>query len=110
MATIFLVNGDNKPQVQVNLTRADTQAVVNCVGATCTLKIRARGATATLFTVTASNNGTNLQNGILLFTLGANLTNIDAGAYEGEVNVVFNGGDIETVYELVDFVVREEFA
>ena len=91
MATIFLVNGDNKPQVQVNLTRADTQAVVNCVGATCTLKVRARGAVTTLFTVTSSSSNANLQNGILLFTLGANLTNIDAGAYEGEVNVVFNG-------------------
>jgi len=110
MATIFLVNGDNKPQVQVDLTRADTNAVVNCVGATCTLKVRARGESATKFTVTASDSGNNLLNGKLLFTLGANLTNIDAGAYEGEVNVVFNGGDIETVYELVDFVIREEFA
>jgi len=46
----------------------------------------------------------------LLFTLGSNLTNLASGAFEGEVSVVFNGGDKESVYEIVDFVVRDEFA
>jgi len=110
MTTLFLVQGDTGPQVQVNLTRADTGAVVDCSNSTCTLAVRSRGSETTLFTVTATNVGTNLADGKLIFSLGNNLTSINAGAYEGEVNVVFSSGIIETVYEVVDFVVRDDFS
>tara|TARA_R100000426_G_C4816448_1_gene108630 strand:- start:862 stop:1194 length:333 start_codon:yes stop_codon:yes gene_type:complete len=110
MTTLFLVQGDTGPQVQVNLTRADTGSAVDCSGSTCTMKVRARGSDSTLFTLTAANSGTNFQNGILTFAFGNNLASIDAGTYEGEVNVVFSDGSIETVFEVVDFVVRDDFS
>jgi len=110
MTTLFLVQGDTGPQVQVNLTRADTGSAVDCSGGTCTMKVRARGSDATLFTMTAANIGTNLQDGKLIFSVSNNLATIDAGSYEGEVNVVFSDGTIETVFEVVDLVIRDDFS
>lgn len=109
MTTLFLVQGDTGPQVQVDLTRADTGLAVSCQNANCTMKVRVRGASATLFTITANDTGSNLEDGKLIFSFGNNLLSIAAGAYEGEVNVVFSDGSIETVYETVDFVAREDF-
>ncbi len=108
--TVFLVQGDTGPNIKVNLTRADTGSAVNCASGTCTMKVRARGATSNSFTLTASDVGTNLENGILMFGVGSNLGSLSAGEYEGEVNVVFADGTIETVYETVQIVVREDFA
>jgi hypothetical protein len=34
---------------------------------------------------------------------------LDEGYYEGEVEVVASGGTRETVYEIVDFYLREDF-
>ena len=110
MTTLFLVQGDTGPRVQVDLTRADTGLAVNCSNGTCTMKVRVRGSEATLFTLTATNVGSNLQDGKLIFSFGNNLSSLAAGAYEGEVNVVFSDGSIETVYEVVDFVAREDFS
>ena len=110
MTTLFLVQGDTGPQIQVNLTRADTGSAVDCSGGTATLKVRARGSDTTLFTLTAANSGTDLQDGKLIFSVGNNIATIDAGSYEGEVNVAFSDGTVETVFEVVDLVIRDDFS
>ena len=110
MTTLFLVQGDTGPSIQVNLTRADTGLAVNCANSTCTLSVRARGSDTTKFVIVATNFGQNFQNGKLLFAIGNNLASIDAGSYEGEVSVTFSDGSIETVYEVADFVIRDDFS
>jgi hypothetical protein len=50
-----------------------------------------------------------LQNGQALFQFsGANL-DLAAGLYEGEVEVTFANSNIETIYEIIDFQVRDDF-
>ena len=108
--TVYLVQGDTGSQIKVILTRADTGAVVNCASGTCTMKVRARGSTSNSFTLTALDVGTDLQNGILIFSVGSNLASLTSGEYEGEVSVTFSGGTIESVYEAVQILVRDDFA
>ncbi len=51
-----------------------------------------------------------LDDGICIFIFASGQLDIDAGYYEGEIEVVSNSGTRETVYEVIDFYVREDFA
>jgi len=50
------------------------------------------------------------ENGIAVFVFAEGDLDLDAGEYEGEVEVVFNDGTRETIYELIDFTLRKDFA
>lgn len=110
MTTIYLVQGDTGPQIQINVTREDTGTAVDVSGGSAALKVRKKGASALAFTLTASDVGDNLQDGILYFSLdGGQLATIAAGSYEGELELTLGDSTVETVYEKVDIVIREDF-
>ena len=108
--TIYLVKDDNGSQLECRITREDTDTAVDLTGATALLKFRKKRTTGVLFTL---NNITiapvDLPNGQALFQFSAANLNLDAGLYEGEVEITFSNSNIETIYELIDFQVRDDF-
>ena len=110
MTTIYLVQGDTGPQIKIGVTRDSTGVAVDVSGGTARFKVRKKGTETILFTLTASDIGDNLANGTLYFSLdGGQLATITPGTYEGELELTFSDSIIETVYEKVDIVIREDF-
>ena len=105
-----LVKNDVGVDLQATLTRDCDGSVIDCSNATVTLKFRAKGKTATLFTVTAGNSGTNLQNGIAIFSFAAGNLDQPEGYYEGEISITFSDNSIETVFEIIEIYIRADFA
>lgn len=109
MTTIYLVQGDTGPQIRITVTREDTGSVIDVSGGSAKLKVRKTGSTSAAFTLTTTT-GSDLQIGVLVFSLdGGQLATIAAGNYEGEVEITFSDGSVETVFERVDIVIREDF-
>lgn len=105
---IKLVQGDTRPNIRVTLKDADGFAL-NVSGATVRFKFRQAGSPTTLFTVVClqPSNGTD---GVVIFSFPVGALNVAAGAYEGELEVDYGGGDFQTVYDLLKFSVRAQFA
>ena len=111
MTEIFkLVQGDTAPQIKVTLTREDTGLVEDLTGATVSLHFKKKGTSTVLFTITGQNTPQEEVAGVAYFVFSSGQLNLDAGNYVGEVEVVFQTGVRETVYEIIDFVLREDFA
>lgn len=106
---INLVQGDT-PSVRVTLTREDTGSAIDLSEATTSLHFRKKGATTVLFSATGSSTVAEALNGIVDFAFTSVQMNIAAGKYEGEVEIVFDNGNRETVYEILEFLLREDFA
>lgn len=105
---IKLVQGDTRPYIRITLKDADGTAI-NVSGSTVRFKFRQSGTSGTLFTVVCSqiNGGTD---GVIVFNFPVGGLDVEPGAYEGEIEVDYGGGDIQTVYDLLKFTVRTQFA
>jgi hypothetical protein len=106
---IKLVQGDTRPALTCTITDDITGAPVNISDATVVLKFRAVGAT----TLTATVNGT-VSNGpageVVFFPASApEMLQGAAGDYEGEIEITYPDDQIQTVYDLLRFKVREDF-
>ena len=106
MSTIYLVKNDTASQVKVTLTREDGSGAVLLTGATVELHFRSKHSLTKLWTSTGAI--TDADAGEVVFTLDGTKLQQDPGEYEGEVEVTFSGGGVETVYKLIDFVIRGE--
>ena len=107
--TYQLVRGDQAPQIQAKLTRDDTGAIIDFSGGSCALKFRAKGTTTTLFTLAAADVGVNFAGGIAVFSFSGTQLNIDEGYYEGEIEITYESGAVETVFAVLDFYLRADF-
>lgn len=123
---IKLVQGDSRPQIKATLTDDTTGAAIDLSGSTVRLRMRAVGSTTVLATVLGTlvaglenADGTITATapydvpgvgGRVVFIWGPTDLNIDAGDYEGEIEVTFQDGSKQTVYDLLKFKVREDFA
>lgn len=107
---INLVQGDTGPQIKVTLTRSDTNLAEDVSDATIRMHFRKQDTTTVLFSMTNQSTPEQQESGICIFLFSSGQLDIDAGYYEGEVEVVFQSGTRETVYEVVEFYVREDFA
>ena len=106
-----LVQADTGPQIKVTLTRSDTGSAIDLTTASsCQLHFRKKGATSVLFSLSNVSDATNEGNGIAIFAFSGTQLDIAAGNYEGEVEIVFNSGVRETIFETLDFVLRADFA
>ncbi len=107
---IYLVRNDNGSQLECRLTRDDSDVPVDLTDAVAKLRFRKKGTSTVIFTL---NNITvapvDLPQGQALFQFSAANLNLQPGLYEGEVEVTFNNSNIETVYETIDFKVRDDF-
>lgn len=106
---ILLVKNDIGSQIKVTLTRDDDNTAIDLNGVTVLLKVSKFGKTALLFTVTA-DAGSTVQRaaGVAIFTFSeANLDQV-VGRYQGEIELRFTSGAIETVYELLPITLRSD--
>jgi hypothetical protein len=107
---IYLVKGDIGSQIKATLTRDDDGAPVDLTGANVRLRVRKSGTTTTLFTTSASTaSPSQLLAGIVIFTFSEANLNREPGRYEGEIEATFPDANIETVYEFVEFMLRDDF-
>lgn len=110
MDTLYLVQSDNGSQIKIVITRDDTGAAVDLTNATPTLKFKKKSTSSVLASINSSTSlESELEAGIALFQFDTSALNITAGDYVGEVQVSFADGSVETVYEELDFVVREDY-
>lgn len=109
MSTIKLVRNDTGPQLRFTITDTLTGAPINLTGATVTLHFRRVNTDTVLFSrqATVVPPGTD---GIAVLAWNVGDLDLDAGEYEGEVETVLASGLRETIYNTLQFVLREEFA
>lgn len=118
--TLNVVTGDTLPAMTFTLRDSNTAAsgytldpndsatwaAINITGATVVLRVREIGSTSTPTTLSGvvvdGSAGTVMVN----FT---STTFPSAGQYEGELEITFSSGGIQTVVDLVKFKVRESF-
>jgi len=106
---INLVQGDSGPQIRAIITREDSGNTVDLSQATTRLKIRKRGATDILLTLTAVDVDELLSDGVAIFAFSDGDLDLSPGSYEGEIEVTFDDSVIETIYETLAFYIREDF-
>jgi hypothetical protein len=109
MQTYTLVQGDQAPQIQAILKRDDDGSLIDFSGGSCALKFRKKGTSVTLFTLAAADIGDNFAEGVAIFSFSGTQLDIDAGYYEGEIEITYSSGAIETVFAVLDFYLRADF-
>ena len=105
----YLVKDDNGTQIKATITREDTGNTVNLENATVRLKFRAVGSSTVLSTLTSTSSSVDAAEGIAVFVFTSSDLNVPAGSYEGEIEATFDNGNIETVYEKLEFYLRDDF-
>lgn len=112
MSTFLLVSNDTNAEISATLTRADSGLAVDLsdIGHAVYLRFRAAYSTSVLFTLTGLEaQPDDFASGVVAFDFGSNLTGLAAGDYDGEIEVKYPDNTRETVYEVVKFIVREDF-
>lgn len=105
MTKIYLVQGDTKPRVYVDLTDGEDGPGVDVTGATTvTLFFRRVGGTEVLSEIPCTIEPPSTVS--FKFPLG--MLDIQPGEYEGEMRFFF-GSDIQTLYRPLKFSVRAKF-
>jgi hypothetical protein len=106
---IKLVQGDTRPALVCSITDETTGAAIDVTGCTAVLKFRETGAATLQATVPGSiTNGAAGQITFYPASTPAMLQGA-AGEYEGEIEITFTDGQIQTVYDVLKFKVREDF-
>jgi hypothetical protein len=123
---IRLVQGDTRPQLRFAVTDPATGTPIDFSdgGVTVRFKFRAAGASATKETLMCSkmpgfieSDGTINTNppynvpgagGRVVLNWGPDSLDT-TGDFEGELEVTFSDGAVQTVYDFVKFTVREQF-
>lgn len=107
---IKLVQGDNLPFVRLSLTDPTTGSPINVSdgGVAVRVYFRAAGTDTVLSTIMCEkvNGG---ATGIVRFNFPDGVLDVEPGPYEGEVEIDFDG-QVQTVYEVLKFNVRSQFA
>jgi hypothetical protein len=112
MAAMLLVQGDTRTQIKTTITRAYDGSVVDLnTTSSVVLRFRKTYTTTVLFTLTATQAvAGDYAIGNATFSFTADNLDIDAGDYEGEIEVVYSSdGGKETVFEVLSFIVRQDF-
>ena len=119
--TINLVQGDTNPQLNFTLRDSKTAAsgktldeddsstwaAINITGYSIELKFRALNSTSVLFT--ESLGITTAADGTCYMIWPANSLDVEAGIYEGELQLTDGNSKVQTVYDKLKFKVREQF-
>jgi hypothetical protein len=106
---IKLVKDDTRPALVCTITDDTTGEALNLTGCAISLKFRALGADTLQATVVGAV--TDGPAGQVVFYPASNPVMLqgEAGDYEGEIEIVFADGQIQTVYDTLKFKVREDF-
>mgnify|MGYP003634978521 FL=1 len=118
--TLKLVTGDTLPELTFTLKDSNTAASgltldennsatwapINVTGATVKLRLRELGSTSVKSTLTCSVTNGSAGKVATDFPTGTLDT---AGTFEGELELTFPNGGIQTVNDLIKFKVRSDF-
>lgn len=104
---IKLVQGDTLPTITITLTDEFTGSAVDITGATVIVKFRAANTDIVLSTL--STTLTVPASGIFNFTFPSPTLDVEPGLYEGEIQVTFAGGAVQSVFDPLKFRVRKDF-
>lgn len=104
---IRLVQGDNRPYIRMTLRQADGTAMDLQNATSVVVHFRRAGDTAVLSTLvcTKLDGG---AGGEVSFNFPGQTLDVAPGAYEGEIEIDFDG-EKQTVYEVLKFTVRPQF-
>lgn len=106
---IKLVQGDSRPSLVVTLTDERSGNALNLTDTTPVLKFRAEGADVLIGEVT----GVVIDpvNGICVFRWSTvpGILDVEEGVYEGEIEIRYLDGTIQTVYGTLYFYLRAQF-
>jgi len=121
-----LVQGDTLPQPKAVITDSTTGLPVSLAGGSALMFFRAVGGTTLLSTVPgvlltgleADDGSVNTAapynvagfGGRVAFVWGPTDLSIPAGDYEGELQITFADGGVQSVYELMKFKVRAQMS
>jgi hypothetical protein len=104
---IKLVAGDTRPQVKVTLTDDTTGDPIDIgVGGTVAMHFRATGTDVVLFTL--AGTVVDSANGVVVFSWPPHSLDLEAGMYEGEIEITFTDGTNQSVYDLLQFKLRSQ--
>ena len=110
MSRIKLVQGDNLPYIKLTLTDSVTGSVINLSDPEVIVRVRFRaaGADEVLNTIVCEkvNTGTTGQ---VRLNFPDGVLDVEPGPYEGEIEIDFDG-QYQTVYDVLKFNVRSQFA
>jgi hypothetical protein len=97
--------------LKITLTREDDGLPVDLTEATTLFKFRRAGTETVLTTLTSLASAEDAANGTALFVWNNGDLDVEPGRYEAEIEVSFSGGvgNVETVYETIQFLLREDF-
>jgi hypothetical protein len=118
--TINLVTGDTLPELTFTLRDSNsaasgqtldpnnsaTWAPINVSGGSVKLRLRELGSTTVKSTLSCSITDGSAGKVATDFPTGTLDT---AGTFEGEIEITFAGGGIQTVYDLIKLKVRSDF-
>ena len=104
---IKLVRGDTRPQLQLTLTNELNDAAIDLTD--CIVKMRFRQAGGDVVLDTLDGNVTQPLLGKVVFLWNLNTLDVEPGDYEGEIEITFPSLEVQTVYELLKFRVRQDF-
>lgn len=107
---IRLVKNDTGPQVQLTLTDDATGSPVNLSGATATLHLKSLATGTTVLSRALTIPGATASQGLAIIVWAAGDLNRTPGDYDGEVELVLATGLRQTVYDVLKFRIRDEFA
>jgi len=105
---IKLVKDDNLPEITLTLTDRVTGDPIDLSAASTTVTVDFRALGGTTVTVLNCLKVTNGADGKVKFFFPGNTLAVEAGPYEGEININFNGLK-QSVYDVLKFKVREDF-
>jgi len=107
---IKLVQGDNLPYIRLTLTDPADGTVIRIDDPDVYVRVhfRAAGSTNVLATILCEKVGDGTT-GQVRFNFPDGVLDVEPGPYEGEVEIDFDG-QLQTVYEVMKFNVRSQFA
>lgn len=106
---IRMVQGDTRPAIVCTITDDTTGLPINITDAQVRLKFRAAGATALTATVLGSVVDGLAGKCVFFPSTAPEMLQGEPGDYEAEIEITFADGQIQTVYDLIKFKVREDF-
>lgn len=106
---IKLVQGDELPYIHLELTSELTGQPINVSDPEAIVKVyfRAAGAPEVLSTITCEK--VDAANGKVRFNFANGVLDVAPGPYQAEIEVAL-GDQTQTIYDVLKFVVRPQFA
>jgi hypothetical protein len=106
---IKLVQGDTRPAIVCTVTDETTGNALDITGATVVMKFRPVGNTTLQATIPGTVTSGSTGQVVFYPASSPAMLNGDAGDNQGEIEITFADNQVQTVYDLLKFKVREDF-